>query len=104
MRIVSLVPSETESVVALAGVERLVGRSEWCEEPRGMIERVPTVGGTKNVDVDAVIALAPDLVLANREENRKADVERLIDAGLRVHVSFPCTVIEAQEYSRTLAA
>ncbi|MBD3610861.1 MAG: ABC transporter substrate-binding protein, partial [Hydrogenovibrio crunogenus] len=63
-RVVSLVPSETESVAALAGLERLVGRTAYCEEPAGQIERVPRVGGTKIVDVAAVIALRPDLVLA----------------------------------------
>ncbi|MGF1465162.1 MAG: helical backbone metal receptor [Sandaracinaceae bacterium] len=93
-RVVSLVPSETESVVALAGLERLVGRTEWCEEPAGTIEVVPTVGGTKNVDRAAVLDLRPDLVLANQEENRRADIEKLIEAGLRVHVSFPRTAAE----------
>ncbi len=81
LRVVSLVPSETESVVELAGIGRLAGRTEYCVEPCGTIERVPVVGGTKSVDVERVVALAPDLVLANREENTKADVEALIDAG-----------------------
>ncbi|MEZ4337154.1 MAG: helical backbone metal receptor [Sandaracinaceae bacterium] len=102
-RVVSLVPSETASVAALAGVDRLVGRTTWCDEPAGAIERVPTIGGTKDVDVDAVIALAPDLVLANREENTRRAVERLDAAGLRVHVSFPCTVEESLGYVATLA-
>lgn len=102
-RVVSLVPSETESVVALAGVERLVGRTEFCEEPRGTIEVVPTVGGTKKHDVAAVIALEPDLVLANKEENGRRDVERLIEAGLRVHVSLPTTVAGSFAYVETLA-
>ncbi|HJL17546.1 MAG TPA: helical backbone metal receptor [Sandaracinaceae bacterium LLY-WYZ-13_1] len=103
-RVVSLVPSETESVVALAGLERLVGRTEWCEEPAGRIEAVPTVGGTKKIDVDAVLALEPDLVLANREENGKRDVERLIDAGVPVHVSLPKTPEDAAAHLRALAA
>lgn len=102
-RVVSLVPSETESVARLAGLDRLVGRTEWCEEPAGEIEVVPTVGGTKKLDVDAVRALAPDLVLANQEENGRRDVERLIEAGLRVHVSFPCTVAASLEYVAALA-
>lgn len=97
-RVVSLVPSETETVVALAGLERLVGRTAYCEEPRGTIERVPVVGGTKDVDVEAVAALAPDLVLANQEENTKRDVEALIARGLTVFVSFPCTVAAALDH------
>ena len=102
-RVVSLVPSETESVCALAGLERLVGRTDFCEEPAGTIERVPSVGGTKKCDVGRVLALAPDLVLANKEENGRADVEALIAAGLTVHVSFPCTVRESVEYLESLA-
>lgn len=101
-RVVSLVPSETESVAALAGIERLAGRTDYCEEPRGAIERVPCVGGTKKIDVGAVIALAPDLVLANQEENGRRDVERLIAAGLAVHVSFPRTIDGAIAYLRAL--
>ena len=103
-RIVSLVPSETETVVAMAGVDRLVGRTDFCEEPVGLIEAVPTVGGTKKIDVDAVLALAPDLVLANREENGRSDVERLIAAGIDVHVSFPCTLRDVVGYLDELAS
>lgn len=101
-RVVSLVPSETESVARLAGVSRIVGRTEFCEEPAGEIERVPTVGGTKKIDVDRVLDLCPDLVLANQEENGRTDVRRLIEAGVRVHVSFPRSVREALSYLRTL--
>ncbi len=103
-RIVSLVPSESESVVTLVGLSRLVGRTEYCEEPAGRIEAVPTVGGTKKHDARAVVALAPDLVLANQDENGRADVEQLIAAGLTVHVSFPCTVEATFDHLRTLAA
>ena len=103
-RVVSLVPSETESVARLGGIERLVGRTTYCIEPSVTIERVPTLGGTKNADVDAIRALAPDLVLANQEENSRRDVEALIDAGLRVHVSFPRTLAQSVDYLASLAA
>ncbi|HEY8430969.1 MAG TPA: helical backbone metal receptor [Sandaracinaceae bacterium] len=102
--VVSLVPSETESVAALAGVERLVGRTSFCVEPCGAIERVPSVGGTKKIDVERVLALSPDLVLANREENGRRDVERLIEAGVPVHVSFPRSVADAVAYLDALVA
>jgi ABC-type Fe3+-hydroxamate transport system substrate-binding protein len=102
-RIVSLVPSETESVIELIGPERLVGRTKYCVEPLEAVASIPTVGGTKDIDVDAVLALDPDLVLANREENARKPVEMLIAAGLNVHVSFPCNVVEAVRYLRTLA-
>lgn len=103
MRVVSLVPSETLTVADLAGVERLIGRTEYCIEPHA-VQRVPIVGGTKNVELDAVVALCPDLVLANQEENTRRDVEKLIAAGLRVHVSFPKTVRESDAYVGVVAA
>jgi ABC-type Fe3+-hydroxamate transport system substrate-binding protein len=103
-RVVSLVPSETDTVAALAGVEALAGRTEYCVEPAGRIERVPTCGGTKSVDVRAVLALAPDLVLANQEENARPQIEVLIAAGLPVHVSFPHDVAAACALVRTTAA
>ncbi len=102
-RVVSLVPSETESVARIAGLDRLVGRTEYCEEPRGEIERVPCVGGTKKIDRASVIALAPDLVLANQEESSRGDVEALIAAGLRVHVSFPRTIEGSIRYLESLS-
>lgn len=100
-RVVSLVPSETHSVAVLAGAERLVGRTRYCVEPA--LEHVPVVGGTKDVDVEAVVALAPDLVLANQEENARPAIEALIARGLPVHVSFPCSVEASVDYLRALA-
>lgn len=94
-RVVSLVPSETHSVAVLRGPDAIVGRTRYCVEPP---LAAPVVGGTKDVDVDAVAALRPDLVLANKEENSRRGVEALIAAGLPVHVSFPCGVREAVEY------
>lgn len=101
-RVVSLVPSETDSVARLAGPERLVGRTRYCVEPPAL-ESVPVVGGTKDIDVAAVQRLAPDLVLANKEESSRHAVEALIEAGLPVHVSFPRTVPDALAYLRSLA-
>ncbi|MCA9582122.1 MAG: ABC transporter substrate-binding protein [Myxococcales bacterium] len=101
-RIVSLVPSETLSVADLVGVDRLVGRTDYCIEPVGAIEAIASVGGTKGIDVDRVRALEPDLVLANQEENSRVQIEKLIDAGLTVHVSFPCTVRASIDYVRAL--
>ncbi|HJL21490.1 MAG TPA: helical backbone metal receptor, partial [Polyangiaceae bacterium LLY-WYZ-15_(1-7)] len=98
-----LVPSETHSVARLAGLDRLVGRTRYCVEPEG-IEAVPVIGGTKDVDIEAVRALEPDLILANQEENARKGVQALIDAGLPVHVSFPKTVGDAVSYLVTLAA
>lgn len=102
-RIVSLVPSETEAVHDLVGIERLVGRTRYCIEPAGVIEAVADVGGTKKADLDAIVDLKPDLILANKEENGRADVQALIDAGLPVHVSFPHGAAEALDYLDALA-
>lgn len=89
MRIVSLVPSLTEAV-ALSAPGRLVGATDWCTHPGDL--DVPRIGGTKNPDVGAIIALAPDLVIANAEENREHDLAALREAGLFVHVTDIRTV------------
>lgn len=91
-RVVSLVPSLTESV-ALTAPGLLVGATDWCSHPPDL--DVARVKGTKSPDVDAVIALRPDLVLANAEENREQDLDVLRAAGLAVWVTFPRTVPEA---------
>jgi ABC-type Fe3+-hydroxamate transport system substrate-binding protein len=91
-RVVSLVPSLTESVAATAP-EALVGATIWCTHPAGL--DVPRVRGTKNPDLAAIAALEPDLVLANQEENRRVDVERLRAAGVPVWVTVIRTVDEA---------
>jgi ABC-type Fe3+-hydroxamate transport system substrate-binding protein len=87
-RIVSLVPSLTEAL-AVTVPDRLVGATDWCTHPAGL--DVPRVRGTKNPDRSAIEALRPDLVVANREENRRLDVDRLRAAGVPVWV----TVIES---------
>jgi len=91
-RIVSLVPSLTESVAATAA-HLLVGATDYCTHPAGLAAR--RIGGTKNPDVAAVVALRPDLVLANEEENRETDLAQLRSAGLPVWVTAPRTVPEA---------
>ena len=91
-RVVSLVPSLTESV-AVTAPGLLVGATDWCSEPAGL--DVARVRGTKNPDVGAVVALRPDVVLANAEENREPDLLALRDAGLAVWVTAPQTLPEA---------
>ncbi|GAA0419847.1 helical backbone metal receptor [Streptomyces luteireticuli] len=83
-RVVSLVPSLTEAVAATAP-ELLVGATDWCEHPPGL--DVVRIGGTKNPDVRRIAALAPDVVLANEEENRAPDLDALRAAGLDVLVT-----------------
>lgn len=102
-RVCSLVPSETEAVVMLVGAGALVGRTDYCVEPRGSVEAVPTVGGTKDARIEDIVALAPDLVLANQEENTPQIVRALEAADLATHVSFPKTVEDAAALMRDLA-
>ena len=86
-RVVSLVPSITEAL-ASTRPEALVGATDWCTHPADLDERgVTRVRGTKNPDLAAIRALEPDVVVANKEENRELDVRRLRDAGVRVWVS-----------------
>jgi ABC-type Fe3+-hydroxamate transport system substrate-binding protein len=90
--VVSLVPSLTESIAATApGL--LLGATDWCTHPPDL--EVRRVGGTKNPRVDEVAALAPDLVIANDEENRDVDIADLTERGLRVWVTAPRTLPDA---------
>jgi ABC-type Fe3+-hydroxamate transport system substrate-binding protein len=93
-RIVSLVPSLTEALFELGLGDRVVGVTEWCVHPHDDVAKVPKIGGTKTPDLAAIRALAPDLVIANHEENRRRDVERLQQAGVPVWVTYPRTVHE----------
>jgi hypothetical protein len=99
VRVVSLVPSLTESV-ALTRPEALVGATDWCTHPAGL--DVPRVRGTKNPNLAAIADLKPDLVLANQEENRRVDVERLRAAGVPVWVTVIRTLDEAMESLRRM--
>jgi ABC-type Fe3+-hydroxamate transport system substrate-binding protein len=87
MRVVSLVPSATETLLAL-GVAP-VACTRFCLQPG-----IPTVGGTKNPHVDEIVALAPDLVVVNDEENRREDADALTHAGVVLHDMSPRSVAD----------
>jgi ABC-type Fe3+-hydroxamate transport system substrate-binding protein len=89
MRLVSLCPSLTELVFDLGRGDALVGRTKFCCHPADRVAAVETVGGTKNPKIARIVALRPDLVLLNEEENRREDAEALRAAGIPLHVSFP---------------
>src|SRR6185369_5000502 len=89
-RIVSLVPSDTGNVLALGAADRLVGRTRYCDAPASL----PVVGGTKDVEVEAVARLEPDLILANQEENSRVHLEELARLSLPILISFPTRVAE----------
>ena len=88
----SLVPSLTEAIAA-TDVALLAGATDWCTHPPGL--DLPRVGGTKWPDLERVLALRPDLVVANAEENRDSDVAALRSAGVPVWVTAPATVAGA---------
>lgn len=102
-RIVSLVPSLTEWLFAIGLGERVVGVTEYCMHPRDGVISKPKLRGTKNPDRAAIIALAPDVVIANKEENRARDVEALTSAGVNVYVTDPRTILGAIDTLATLA-
>lgn len=102
-RIVSLVPSDTFNLFHLGAGERVIARTRYCVEPAADVARIPEVGGTKDADVDAIVALAPDIVIANQEENSRSDVERLEVAGLKVYLSFPRRVTDGLAHLGKLA-
>ncbi|MEW1955497.1 helical backbone metal receptor [Terrabacter sp. NPDC080008] len=83
-RVVSLVPSITEALAATC-IDRLVGATDWCTHPSELA--VQRVRGTKNPDRAAIAGLRPDLVVANKEENRELDVQRLRADGIPVWVT-----------------
>jgi ABC-type Fe3+-hydroxamate transport system substrate-binding protein len=96
VRVVSLVPSSTETLLAL-GVE-LVACTRFCEQPGR-----PQVGGTKNPDIDAIVDLAPDLVVMDREENRVEDHDSLVLRGVPVWASDVRSVDDAMAVVAALA-
>jgi len=95
-RIVSLVPSWTETLFGLGLGERIVGVTRFCIAPPEA-SRITTIGGTKNPNVDAIARLAPDIVIANAEENRREDIEHLRARGLAVFTTYPRKIASAVE-------
>lgn len=104
MRIVSLCPSLTELVFDLGRGADLVGVTRWCVHPAPGVAEIEKVGGTKDPDVARILALRPDLVLLNEEENRIEDSQALAAAGVRCHASMPRSPEETAAMVRSIAA
>ncbi len=96
MKIVSLVPSVTETLSAWGCVP--IACTRFCERPD-----LPHVGGTKNPDVSGIVTLAPDLVVMDTEENRREDHAALVERGVAVHVLQVRSVADAQSGLSELA-
>jgi len=94
-RVVSLVPSMTESLFDLGLGDRLIAVTENCVRPQKDVELLPKVGGTQNPDIDLIISLTPDLVILNDEENRREDAQALQAVGIPIWMTGPRTVFDA---------
>ena|SRR3990170_81388 len=101
-RIVSLVPSITESLFDLGLGDFVGGITDYCVHPQGQLDDLTRVGGPKNPRLEDILALNPDLVLANQEENTKRTVEAVEQAGIPVFVTFPKTVRQAVDVLWTI--
>lgn len=98
MRVVTLVPSATETLLEW-GIEP-VAVTRFCE----LGDRYPTVGGTKDPDVAAIVDLMPDLVVMCDQENRLPDAEAFVAAGIRVHSISITSIDQVRDQMRTLAS
>ena len=91
-RVVSLVPSLTETLFGLGAQDRLVGRTIYCIEPKGRLSGILSCGGTKNPELDTIVSLSPDLVLACVEENKPDHLAQLEEDGITVFAVMPRTL------------
>ena len=91
-RIISLVPSWTETLFAIGLGDLVVGVTKFCVEPADGVASIAKIGGTKNPDLRAIAELKPDFVIANAEENRREDVEKIRDLGAAVFTTYPKTI------------
>jgi len=101
-RIVSLVPSMTEILFALGLGESVVACTVFCSEPREGVAGKTRIGGEKDPKLDLIRALAPDLVVANVEENVREHIDTLRQGGIAVYVAYPRTVLEGIRLVRDL--
>jgi iron complex transport system substrate-binding protein len=94
VRIISLVPSITETLYALGLEDQIAAVTRFCIYPADRVKFKPKVGGTKNPKLDEILALQPDLVIMNVDENRKEDAEFLKSKNVRLFVTFPNSITE----------
>lgn len=94
-RIISLVPSQTELLYDLGLDNEVAGITKFCIHPEEWFRTKQRIGGTKNINIAAITALQPDLILANREENVKEQVDELA-------VHFPVYVSDVADYEQAL--
>ncbi len=76
-KIISIVPSQTELLFDLGLKEEVVGITKFCIHPKIITAKTTKIGGTKNLDIEQIVALQPDLIIGNKEENSQSDIEAL---------------------------
>ena len=96
-RIISLVPSLSEYLVNVGAAERLVGVTRYCNRPPDILKSRVSVGGTKKFDFEAIRALKPDLIIANKEENYQSGIDALAS-------EFPVWVSDINTLDEALSA
>jgi len=96
-RIISLVPSLTELLYDLDLEEEVVGITKFCIRPKHWFEGKTRIGGTKTLNFEKIKALAPDLIIANKEENTKEEIEKLMDA-------YPVWLSDINTYKEAITA
>ncbi len=94
-RVVSLVPSLTESLFDLGFGNSVVGITDFCIHPADKLGGLARIGGPKTPRIQDILALNPDLVVANQEENTPAVIHGLREAGIKVWITFPKTIRDA---------
>lgn len=102
-RIVSLVPSVTETIFALGGEARLAGRTDWCDSPPAARDK-PSVGGMINPSLEAIATLKPDLVIATDEGNREETAVQLRRLGIPTYLVHAHRVAEILDMIARLGA
>ena len=103
-RVVSIVPSITESLFDLGFGESVVGITDYCIHPKEKVHGLPKVGGPKNPNIEKIEALNPDFVFANQEENSQQAIKSILNLGVGVWLSFPQNVDESLDVLRTMLA
>ncbi len=103
-RVVSLVPSVTESLFELGFGDKVVGITDYCVRPASLLGNLVRVGGPKRPDLDVIGALSPDIVIANQEETQQEIVEELAQKGIKVWLIFPKSVDESMNLLRQYLA
>ncbi|WP_296384893.1 helical backbone metal receptor [Winogradskyella sp.] len=95
-RIISLVPSQTELLVDLDLEDSIVGVTKFCIHPMHLRMSKAVVGGTKQINIDKIKALRPDIILCNKEENTKAIIDEL-EKIAPIHISDIYNLKESYE-------